>query len=162
MLPVHRYPPPPPPWGYQRLWEWNSQVLSITSDFSCYLLVAKCMLAPLAHDSAHSPCTIRRHRHQFHPCFLLLSLYPPPAHSTIHATGILIDIILVGSSCTTSRCLSPSTSYANHVTELDDLRAAFNSRSSIPPDPHRHFTHRVVSSGKPPLFLLHADRCYPR
>jgi len=54
----------------------------------------------------------------------------------IRAVDMLINIILVGSPCTTSPYLSPSESCANHVTKLVDLSTASYSRLSILQDLH--------------------------
>jgi len=60
------------------------------------------------------------------------------------ATGILINIVLVASYCTTSPCICPSESCANHVPKCIDLQAASYSRSSTPPQSSLYHTRRVV------------------
>jgi hypothetical protein len=78
--------------------------------------------------------------------FSALPSYSPSSHSsrltchTCHAllaivlaAGILIDIVLVTSYCTTSHCLCRSESYANHVTKLAIILVASSSPSYSSP-----------------------------
>jgi len=191
----------------RRLWEWNSQLPSIASDFVCNSRGAKRLLEPaLAYGTARIPLRVLQNTTAWAsiPPFFsspliilatgrlvasyLLSSTPPVSSSTsyssrltryprrrhphrhrtrrvlldIHAAGILIDITLVGSYCTTSHCLCSSESCVNHVTKLVGLRATSHSRSSLPPvSSSTSDLSRLVISADLPLFLTRAERFHP-